>query len=72
MSTEVAVAGETAASRFEASLEAEAAAERDLLKSLVMAILVALPGPIPNAGLHQKNSTMTSDALPWPKFQTCA
>ena len=43
MSTEVAVAGETAPSRFEASLEAEAAAERDLLKSLVMAILVALP-----------------------------
>ena len=43
MSMEVAVVGETAASRFAASLEAESAAERDLLKSLVVAIMVALP-----------------------------
>ena len=43
MSTEVAVADTSASARFEASLHAEEAAERDLLKSLVIAILVALP-----------------------------
>jgi hypothetical protein len=43
MSTEVAVADTSASARFEASLRAEEAAERDLLKSLVIAILVALP-----------------------------
>jgi len=42
MSTEVAVV-DTASSRFEASLHAEEAAERDLLKSLVVSIAVALP-----------------------------
>jgi len=43
MSTEVAVADATTTARFQASLEAEQAAERDLLSSLVKSILVALP-----------------------------
>jgi Na+/H+ antiporter NhaC len=43
MSTEAAVPDSTASSRFEASLQAEAAAEQDLARSLVIAILVALP-----------------------------
>ena len=43
MSTEVAVPDGTASARFEASLHAEEAAETDLLKSLVLSILVALP-----------------------------
>ncbi len=44
MSTEVATTeGLDPSSRFEASLHAEQAAERDLLKSLVKSILCALP-----------------------------
>ena len=52
MSTEVAVT-ESAASavRFEASLRAEQAAERDLMKSLVKSILIALPVSIAVFGL---------------------
>lgn len=42
MSTEVAIPAEVA-ERFESSLEREHDAERDLLKSLVRAILVSLP-----------------------------
>ena len=43
MSTEVAVPDDAASARFEASLHAEEAAERDLMRSLVISILVALP-----------------------------
>lgn len=43
MSTEVAVPDATASARFEASLHAEEAAERDLLRSLAISVLVALP-----------------------------
>ena len=44
MSAEVAVVeGAEPSSRFEASLQAEQAAERDLVKSVFMSILVALP-----------------------------
>ena len=43
MSTEVAVPDDAESARFEASLHAEEAAERDLLRSLVISILVALP-----------------------------
>ena len=44
MSTEVAVVeGAEPSSRFERSLRAEQAAERDLVKSLLKSILIALP-----------------------------
>jgi hypothetical protein len=43
MSTEVAVMDGGAPSRFEASLHAEQAAERHLMRALVASILVALP-----------------------------
>ncbi len=43
MSTEVAVAESPVPSRFDTSLRAEQHAERDLVKSVLTAILVALP-----------------------------
>ena len=43
MSTEVAVADGATTSRFEASLDAEHEAERDLMKALARSILLTMP-----------------------------